>query len=215
MKVFMTAFKDGAMMKNAPGKTRVRWMLAFPLLLLSMFNSAPAQNAEQQPPPVSQSQNQITQADQMLGPLNLTQDQVQKIRLINAELKDERQAAFQRLRFAQLALSEAIESPNPNEQLIEQRSKEFAEAQANAIRLRSLTQARILQVLTPEQRVKLRMMQQSNGRQRNQNQQAGGNRPLQRILRGRQDRQQRNPNANSPTVPKQRPLPRQPQQQRP
>jgi Spy/CpxP family protein refolding chaperone len=212
----MTAFKDGVMMKNAPDKTRVRWMLAFPLvLLLSTFISVHAQNAEQQSPAVSQSQVQTNQADQMLGPLNLTQDQVQKIRLINAELKDERQAAGQRLRLAQRALTEAIESPNPNEQLIEQRSKEFADAQANAIRLRSLTHARVLQVLTPEQRIKLRMMQQSNGRQRDQTQQPGGNRPLQRILRGRQDRQQRNQNPNSPTAPKQRPLPRQPQPQRP
>jgi len=206
-------------MKNAPGKTRVTSMLAFPLmLLLSMFISAQAQNGEQQSPAVSQSQTQINQADQMLGPLNLTQDQVQKIRMINAELKDERQAAGQRLRLAQRALTEAIESPNPNEQLIEQRSKEFADAQAKAIRLRSLTHARVLQVLTPEQRVKLREMQQINqarGGQRNQTQQPGGNRPLQRILRGRQDRQQRNPNANPSITPKQRPLPRQTQQQRP
>jgi Spy/CpxP family protein refolding chaperone len=207
------------MMKNAPGKTRVRPMLAFPpVLLLSMFISAHAQNTEPQSPPVSQSQTQVTQADQMLGPLNLTPDQVQKIRTINAELRNERQAAGQRLRLAQRALTEAIESPNPNEQLIEQRSKEFADAQANAIRLRSLTQARVLQVLTPEQRVKLREMQQLNQartRQRNPSQQPGGNRPLQRILRGRQDRLQRNPNANSPGAPKQRPLQRQPQQPRP
>jgi Spy/CpxP family protein refolding chaperone len=214
----MNAFKDGAMMRNTPGKRRIRWMLAFPLMLLSMFISAHAQNAEQQPAVAGQSQTQITQADQMLGPLNLTQEQVQKIRTINAELKDERQTAGQRLRLAQRALTEAIESPTPNEQLIEQRSKEFADAQANAIRLRSLTQARVLQVLTPEQRTKLRMMQQRNqgmGRQRNQTQQPGGNRPLQRILRGRQDRLQRNPNANSPGAPKQRPLQRQPPQQRP
>jgi Spy/CpxP family protein refolding chaperone len=201
-------------MKNAPGKTRVRWMLTFPLMLLSVFISAHAQTVEQESPVVSQSQTQINQADQMLGPLNLTQDQVQKIRIINAELKDQRQAAGQRLRMAQRALTEAIESPNPNEQLIEQRSKEFADAQANAIRLRSLTHARVLQVLTPDQRVRLRMIQQqnqSNGRQRNQTQQPGGNRQLQRILRGRQDRQQRNPNANPSVAPKQRPLQRQPQ----
>jgi Spy/CpxP family protein refolding chaperone len=204
------------MMKNAPAKTPIRSMLVFPLMLLfSMFISARAQNTEPQSPAVIQSQTQTNQANDMLGPLNLTPDQVQKIRMINGELKDERQTAGQRLRLAQRALNDAIESPNPNEQLIEQRSKEFAEAQAHAIRLRSLTHARVLQVLTPEQRVKLRMMQQRNrgsvGRQRNQTQQPGVNRPLQRILRGRQDRQQRNPNANSPTAPKQRPLQRQPQ----
>src|SRR5215471_5289141 len=56
-----------------------------------------------------------------LADLNLTQDQIQKIRAINAELKNERQAARQRLQQAQHALNEAIESPNPDEALIEQR----------------------------------------------------------------------------------------------
>jgi len=116
----------------------------------------PAEPARQQVPP--------PQGDQFadLRPLNLTPDQIQRIRLINMELKDERQAANLKLRLAQRALTEAIESPNPNEALIEQRSREVAEAQANTIRLRSLTEARILQVLTPEQRVRLREMRQRN-----------------------------------------------------
>ena len=139
------------MMKNAPGKTPVRWMFAFSLmLLLSMFISAHAQTVEQHPV-VSQSQTQITQADQMLGPLNLTQDQVQKIRMINAELKEERQAAGQRLRLAQRSLTEAIESPTPNEQLIEQRSKEFADSRPKPSG-GSLTQARVRRYDAPSTR---------------------------------------------------------------
>jgi hypothetical protein len=86
----------------------------------------------------------------------------EKVRDIYLELKDQRQAAVQRLRFAQRALGEAIESPTPNESLIAQRSREVADAQANTIRLRSLTEARILQVLTPEQRTRLREMRQRN-----------------------------------------------------
>jgi len=97
-----------------------------------------------------------------LAPLNLTPDQIQKIRDINLELKEERQAANQRLRKAQRALTEAIESPNPNETLIAERSREVADAQANTIRLRSLTEARILQVLTPEQRARVREIRLRN-----------------------------------------------------
>ena len=67
-----------------------------------------------------------------------------------------------KLRQAQRALAEAVESPTANESLIEQRSHEVADAQAATIRLRSLTEARILQVMTPEQRLKLREMRQRN-----------------------------------------------------
>lgn len=118
-----------------------------------------------------------------LQPLGLTSDQIQKIRAINFELKDQRQAAGMKLRQAQRALAEAVESPTPNESLIEQRSREVAEAQANTIRLRSLTEARILQVLTPDQRVKLREIRQRNLalRQERQRQGAGRN---QRALQG-------------------------------
>src|SRR2546427_12881888 len=119
------------------------------LLVMATFEPAPAkvQDLQQQ----NQNQTQLTQADQMLGPLNLTPDQIQKIRGINAELRDQRQAANLRLRLSQRALAEAVESPTPNEALIQQRSRAVADAQAATIRLRSLTEARILQVLTPEQ----------------------------------------------------------------
>lgn len=176
------------------------------LLSLCAFVSAQTQN----PPPqtgIDQVQSPASQADQMLGPLNLTQEQVQKIRLINAELKDERQAANFRLRLAHRALAEAIQSPTPDETLVAQRSKEVADAQANTIRLRSLTEVRILQVLTPEQRVKLRTL-------RNQaavrNQRRGGQQ-LPRILGRDQNGLQRNQSQG----PRQRRILRPQSQQRP
>lgn len=124
-----------------------------------------------------QSQTQNAQQNPQANPgselrlLNLTPDQIQKIRAINMELKDERQAANFKLRQAQRALAEAVESPTPDENLIAQRSREVAEAQANTIRLRSLTEARVLQVLTPEQRIRLREMRQRNMALRRANQQ--------------------------------------------
>ena len=145
-----------------------RMVLGVTMLLACSWISVMAQTTQTSPAqnPAESARPQVPppQGDQFadLRPLNLTPDQIQRIRLINMELKDERQAANLKLRLTQRALTEAIESPNPNEALIEQRSREVAEAQANTIRLRSLTEARILQVLTPEQRVRLREMRQRN-----------------------------------------------------
>ena len=160
----------------------------------------PQQNAGDAPPA------QTNQADQMLGPLNLTQDQIQKIRSINAELRAEREDANLRLRMAQRSLREAIQSVTPDETLISQRSKEVADAQANTIRLRSLTEARILQVLTPEQRIRLRELRQQAMMRRNANQQQ-----MPRALQRRQNALQRNQNPNTLTPRQQQRLLRQQQ----
>ena len=200
--------KDGRIMKQAP-VTLLKFVIATGLLVgSSVLANAQTPQQQQNPGDTGQVQTQTNQADQMLGPLNLTPDQIQRIRTINAELKDERQAANFRLRTAQRALTEAIQSPTPDEALISQRSKEVADAQANTIRLRSLTEARVLQVLTPEQRVKLRELRQQAMIRRNNQQQ------MPRILNRRQNALQRNQNANAPLGPRQRKLIRPQQQQR-
>ncbi|MEK6336803.1 MAG: hypothetical protein AABM67_17900 [Acidobacteriota bacterium] len=171
--------------------------------LVLMVGAGALAQAQNQQPPIEPAQTQ-TQAppNQIpdLAPLNLTQDQIQRIRIINAELKDQRQAAVLRLRLARRALTEAIESPTPNEALIDQRSRELAEAQAATIRIRSLAESRILlQVLTPEQRVRLREI-----RQQNQAGRRGGDQqlPRNRALR-RQDRVPGNNNTLAPlTAPR-------------
>ncbi len=155
-------------------------------------------------PDQNQNQSQVNQTTilDVFGQLNLTPEQVQKIRAINFELKDQRQAANQRLRLAQRALTEAVESPTPSEALIDQRSRDVADAQSSVIRLRSLSEARVLQVLTPEQRVRLREIRQRNqALRRDAGQQRPGN-----ILRQRQQGLQRNGNAQTGPVPNQRRL---------
>jgi Spy/CpxP family protein refolding chaperone len=133
-------------------------------VLFGLSGAVAAQTTETQTPagpPPAQTETLPNQfAD--LRQLNLTPEQIEKVREINFELKDQRQAANQRLRLASRALAEAIESPTPNETLIAQRSKEVADAQANTIRLRSLTEARVLQVLTPEQRTRVREIRVRN-----------------------------------------------------
>jgi Spy/CpxP family protein refolding chaperone len=180
--------------------------LAALLSVAAMLKPVKAQTPAQQNQTDS-NQSQQAQADQMLGPLNLTPDQVQKIRAINAELRDQRQAANFRLRQAQRALAEAVESPTPNETLIDQRSKEVADAQAATIRLRSLTEARVLQVLTPEQRAKLREIRQQNQALRRAGNQQG---PLNGLGRRRDSLQRNN---GLPLGPRQRKIIR--QQQKP
>jgi Spy/CpxP family protein refolding chaperone len=151
---------DGAIMRNKSKLPSCGLSLAILFLLICAGATTRAQET-QKPLATTQTQAPTNQTPD-LGPLNLTPDQIQRIRAINAELKEQRQAAVQRLRQAQRALTEAVESPTPSEALIDQRSREVAEAQAGTIRIRSLTEARILQVLTPEQRIRLREMRQRN-----------------------------------------------------
>lgn len=174
-------------------------------VLLIAVSSLRAQTPEPQQTTdvVQQQRRQMNQIDQMLRPLNITPDQELRIQAIYAEMAEERQAANRRLRLAHRALSEAIQSPTPNEALIEQRSKEVADAQATTIRLRSLTEARILQVLTLEQRMKLRQMRAEAQRRNQQNQRGFGR--GQNALRPNQPM--------GPLTPRQRRLMR--QQQRP
>ena len=175
-------------------------LLASTSLLGRAQSPTPQQTSQ---PDQAQSQAQVNQTTQdVFGQLNLSPEQVQKIRGINAELKDQRQAANQRLRLAQRALAEAVESATPNESLIDQRSRDVADAQSTVIRLRSLTEARVLQVMTPEQRVRLREIRQRNqALRREAGQQAPGN-----VLRQRQRALQRNANAQTAPGPKQRGL---------
>jgi Spy/CpxP family protein refolding chaperone len=148
----------------------------------------------------------MNQIEQMLRPLNITPDQEQRIQAIYAEMADERQAATRRLRLAHRALSEAIQSPKPDEALIEQRSKEVADAQATTIRLRSLTEARILQVLTQDQRVKLRQLRAQAMMQRRNQQNP-------RIFGRGGNALQQNQNRNTPTQRQRRLMRQQPRPQ--
>lgn len=198
-------------------ETRVRWGLVAvfaTVLVTGALNPATAQTPDPQSPnSVQTGQTQANQAVQVpdLAQLNLTPEQIQRIRAINAELKDQRQAANQRLRLAQRALAEAMESPNQNEGLIDQRSREVAEAQAATFRLRTLSEFRILQVLTREQRLRLREMRQQAMERRREQRIENNQRP--RVFR-RGDAFQRGrlgpklgPANRAPSTPPQKPRP--------
>src|SRR6185369_7164114 len=168
--------KDGNQIKRNIRSIKLA-ALALTVVLFGLAGGIAAQTTQtENSSPMVQTQT-ADPANQMadLRRLDLKPDQIQKIRLIFQELKDERQAANLKLRQAQRALTEAIESPSPDEALIAQRSREVAAAQANTIRLRSVSEARILQVLTPEQRTRLQEIRQQNMALRRERQQGAPN----------------------------------------
>src|SRR6185503_15932574 len=102
--------------------------------------------------------------------------------------------------------NEAIESPNHNEDLVKQRAKDLADAQSAVTQLQALRQSRVLQILTPEQRVKLKQLREERARDsRRQQQQVNAFDQRERLRR----------NSNAPLVtPAQRKALRQQQQQK-
>jgi Spy/CpxP family protein refolding chaperone len=191
-------------MKNETKLRNTGTILTVVLLVVCGWTQTRAQTPTTQNQ-VERVENQTSQAFQVpnLKPLNLTPEQVQKIRDIYAETNDQRQAAILKVRRARRALSDALESPTPDQPLIEQRSRELADAQADNIRLRSLMETRIQRdVLTPEQRIRVREMRRNQAMRRQDNQQNPG-----KGLHQRQQGLPRNINAQPGLAPNQRKLP--------
>ena len=163
--------------------------LAAAFLLACAFASTQAQTTAPQTQTQDTAATQTTQTPNLQTELGLTPDQIQKWRALNQDLGPQERAGIQKVRQAKRALADAMESPSPNEEVIKQRAKELADAQSATTQLQALRQARVLQMLTPEQRVKLREIRQRdqalrrqqqapNGLSRRQQLKRGGNAPL-------------------------------------
>jgi Spy/CpxP family protein refolding chaperone len=87
----------------------------------------------------------------LISRLNLTPEQIKRIREIRQQSAEEWRTTRQRMGRAQRALDEAIYSDTANEAEIEARANEFGAAQTAIARLRALVELRIRRVLTPEQ----------------------------------------------------------------
>lgn len=87
----------------------------------------------------------------LLGQLRLTPDQLQRIRQIQRDTKDERAAIGLRLRESNRALEDALDAQVLDESLIEQRLQAVASAQNAQLRMRIQTEVRIRRVLNPDQ----------------------------------------------------------------
>ena len=93
--------------------------------------------------------------------LNLTAEQREQIRMIREQNRAERATINQRVRETNRALEEALESDNPDQTVIEQRIQEVSAAQAEAMRMRIITEVKIRNVLTNEQRIMLKEMRRN------------------------------------------------------
>jgi len=195
---------DSAIMKNKIDAPFISLAAAF--LLACAFVSTQAQTTT--PPTQTQdpAATQATQAPNLETELGLTPEQIQKWRALNRELKDQQVAGSQKLWQAKRALADAMESPNPNEEVIKRRAKELADAQSTMTQLQALRQARMLQILNPEQRAKLREIRMREQALKSQQQAPNGLGRRQQLKRG----------ANAPLMtPAQRRALRQQQKQKP
>ena len=180
--------------------------LAAALLLACAFASTQAQTTTPQTQTQDTVATQTTQTPNLQTELGLTPDQIQKWRALNQDLGPQERAGTQKVRQAKRALADAMESPNPNEEVIKQRAKELADAQSAMTQLQALRQARVLQMLTPDQRIKLREIRQRDQALRRQQQAPNGLGQRQQLKRG----------GNGPLLtPAQRKALRQQQKQKP
>src|SRR5687768_11587458 len=90
--------------------------------------------------------------------LRLTPEQRQRIRVILEQNKPERQSTNRRVREANVALDQALDTDPVNESVIEQRLNELAAAQAAQLRMRIETEIKIRRELRPEQIAVLRRL---------------------------------------------------------
>jgi len=118
-------------------KISVSFVLLLMAATFAFGQQAPTQDAAAAPDPIEQ--------------LRLTPDQRQAIRQIVNENKDERQLTNRRVREANVALDQALDTDPPDENVIEQRINDLAAAQTAQLRMRIHTEMRIRRVLRPEQ----------------------------------------------------------------
>jgi Spy/CpxP family protein refolding chaperone len=132
-----------------------------PLIAVLVFfiaaSSVAGQEGQQQPATGAQ---QSGTPEDPIRQLNLTAEQREQIRSIREQNKAERLSISQRLGEANRALEASLDVENPDETVVEERVREVAAAQASAMRMRILTEVRIRRVLTAEQRIILRSLQQ-------------------------------------------------------
>jgi Spy/CpxP family protein refolding chaperone len=112
----------------------------------------------QTPQPPNSPEAQPAAGGDPIRQLNLTPEQREQVRSIRQQTNGERTAINQRVGEANRALEAALDSDNPDESTVEQKMKDLAAAQADAMRMRISTEVKIRRVLTVEQRAILRAL---------------------------------------------------------
>ena len=105
------------------------------------------------------------QRQQWMETLGLTPEQRNRLQEIKRNLDDEQISIGRRIRQARNALDRAIMSPNYNEALVRSYTEELAAAHADQIRFQSRLRVQLRHVLTSDQVVRLRQLEQDLRRQ--------------------------------------------------
>ncbi|MBD0370942.1 MAG: Spy/CpxP family protein refolding chaperone [Pyrinomonadaceae bacterium] len=122
-------------------------------LLLVIFSPAQifAQEGEPRPPQGQEDARPPAPDRDLVRQLNLSPEQIEKIRDVREGNRELRRQIGQRIRAARIALDRAIYVENADEVVVEQRARELAEAQAAQMRLQALAELAVRRILTPEQ----------------------------------------------------------------
>lgn len=129
------------------------------LLVVVSFSAVMAQD-EMPPEDAPPNYNQARRPN-LLAELDLSQNQIQQIRRINADKRPLVREAQQKWREANRRLDQAIYADNADETEIKARLKDAQIAQAELIKIRSTTEFAVRQILTPDQLVKFREIRQN------------------------------------------------------
>jgi Spy/CpxP family protein refolding chaperone len=124
-------------------------ILVFGLMLLS-FSSIAAQRLDEKPP------KDNIRPQQILRELGLSREQMQQIRRIHEDRREQMQAAQRRLHDANRSLDQAIYADTVNEEEIQTRLKDVQAAQSEVIKIRNTTELAVRKVLTAEQLARFR-----------------------------------------------------------
>lgn len=135
-------------------------------LVLSFSATAIAQSPQDPQPDAPPPNGPPPNVVDLIPRLNLTQDQIQRIRMIQRDGKEERSVLGLRLREANRALDIALDEDVLDENVIQQRIQDLSIAQAAQLRHRVQTEIRIRRVLTQEQLATLRVLKGDAIRQR-------------------------------------------------
>lgn len=134
-------------------------LLFIALLTAFSFTTAYAQDEPPPPPPPMDAPNaefDRKPRPNLMAELNLTKDQMQQIKRINQEKKEQMRAAQDRLRDANRQLDEAIYADAVDDATIQARLREVQAAHNEVFKLRSANELAIRRILTPEQLVRFR-----------------------------------------------------------
>ena len=153
-------------------------------LLLFAFSPASVRAQDESATPQRETRQDRGRFPGLRQRLNLTPEQLEQIKAIREQNKEEWRTVRQRIHQAQRALDEAVYADQTDEAMVEARARDVGEAHAAMARMRALMELKIRRVLTPEQLNTLRTLRQQRATEREQRMRERGGRPHRRMRRG-------------------------------